>query len=349
MSWQFFLSPLALIYGPIVFLRNKLYDWKVLKTYKMRVPVVSVGNITAGGTGKTPLIHHLVQVCQSKGLNCAVVSRGYRGRVKEPERVDISSLYEAIAKHGDEACMLSWKNPGLAVFTGRDRVLVCRRAIKEVQPDLILADDAFQHRRLGRDLDLLVLDASASLNQYRLLPLGRAREVFSGVCRANLCFLSKVNLAQREKVGRLREKLKLESEQIPVAEVISKTEALRSFDLEKISWRELDSKRCLLLCGIGNPQAFEELVVQSSSLQIVDRLFYRDHFAYTEEDVRTIIERKKSSGADYIISTEKDGVKLVHWSDSLQNLLMVELSVEINDENLEQSKRLSALIDQILI
>ena len=201
------LTPLARTYLKMTQVRNYLYNEGYFKTKEVSCPVVSFGNLTAGGTGKTPLVSHFIQWAQNQEFKVGVVTRGYGGR--------LSYLCQQVKRHsqgawlyGDEPYMLYLKHEDVPIWICTDRVRAAQALWNNHKVDLILADDAFQHRRLKRDMDILILNAMETQDNYQPLPLGRAREDFSEIHRAQAIILNKVNLASEENLIFIKEQLK---------------------------------------------------------------------------------------------------------------------------------------------
>ena len=202
------LAPAALAFAGVAKLRSLLYAQNILPSYDLTVPVVSVGNLTAGGTGKTPVIEALARGLTARGRHPAIVSRGYGGSEVGPARVPAAEDSAASAAHfGDEPTWLARKLASTPVIVGRDRVAAGRWATANCNVDCILADDAFQHRRLRRRYDVVVIDATEPLWHYFPLPMGRAREPLAAIGRARAIVLNKVNLIDAEALAVLRKSL----------------------------------------------------------------------------------------------------------------------------------------------
>jgi len=209
------LSPIlilaALLYAGIMLLRNFLYDLNIFKAIEIEnTKVISIGNITAGGTGKTPITAFLVQALMDHKISCGIISRGYKANYKEASCQVMPELNDAAQIFGDEPTWLAKSLKPVPVWVGKDksRTAQAMMAATEIKPVVIIADDAFQHRRLKRDLDILVIDASVSWFDYLPLPLSRGREDFLlGVRRADIIILNKTNLAQEHRLKKMRSSL----------------------------------------------------------------------------------------------------------------------------------------------
>ena len=198
--------PLSLVYSSVMRARNWSYDSWLKPSPQFSVPVISIGNLTVGGTGKTPFVDHLLQWCRSQNIVAGVISRGYGGNFSGVKRVDAKDNPEKV---GDEPWMLFQRHLQTPIYVCADRVQAARELlIQNPSVNLIIADDAFQHRRLYRDMDIVILDMMESQENYLVLPEGRARESFQGLLRANFVILNKINLAPAEYSLQVKEELK---------------------------------------------------------------------------------------------------------------------------------------------
>ncbi|RMF09436.1 MAG: tetraacyldisaccharide 4'-kinase [Candidatus Neomarinimicrobiota bacterium] len=296
-----FLTPL---YGGSISLRNLLYDSGIKQARAVDLPVLSVGNLTVGGTGKTPVVIALAQELARRGWHPAILSRGYgrtsRGTIQLSTGSGTPS--QSWQDVGDEPYLMALSCPDIPVVVDEDRVRGARYIQTHLEADLVILDDAFQHRRLHRDCDIVLLSAGDSRDRYRLLPGGRLREPLSSLRRAHVIFLTKTNLFPvPPEIRRF-----LASVQKPAFQLEVLTESPRPLETSR---RFTPGKSALLVSGIGDPASFEQ-TVRSLSIEIREHLLFRDHRAYTDADVRRIETAFHRSGADYILTTEKDAVRL---------------------------------------
>jgi tetraacyldisaccharide 4'-kinase len=290
------LWPAGAVYAAAMVIRNKAYDWHWLRTEQVEVPVVSVGNLTLGGTGKTPFVAWLARWFRRQGVRVSIISRGYGA--EEGSR-------------NDEAKALEWALPDVPHLQNPDRVMAAQTAITELETELILLDDAFQHRRLARDVDIVLLDALQPFGFGHVFPRGMLREPLRGIRRAHVVILSRANLVSeecREEIRQVVTKLHpraiwAEIRQQPTAWVnaAGEVQPLDSFHPGKIA----------AFCGIGNPEAFrrtlEGLQVDLNAGEV--RLF-PDHHPYTREDVADLTRWAEQTKAQAVVCTEKDLVKI---------------------------------------
>jgi tetraacyldisaccharide 4'-kinase len=302
--------PLALLFSLIIFVREMLYKKGIFKSFKVKTKVLSVGNLTFGGTGKTPTVDFLIENLKKK-KNIAVLSRGYGRTTKGFYKVGVSDP-KATDLYGDEPCLLAKKHPDVPVFVCEDRVEGCRQIEGLGQFDLIIADDAFQHLKLKRDLDIVVVDATEKKANYQYPPIGRARNSFFYLNRADFVFLTKVNLVREDSLRWIKRKLTKNV----VIEFESRIDGLYSLnnDRQKNDQRlEMFPKEVYLVSGIGKPAGFEDLVKKCFfGVVIKEHFIYKDHHDYTLKDIQKL---KSKIGSGILLTTEKDAVKLKKFSD----------------------------------
>lgn len=335
-----YLKPFSFLYDQIVGLKNSLYEKGVLSVYKPNVPVVSIGNLTVGGTGKTPVTDFCLKDLVAKEKKVAVISRSYRADASSPCRVDVGHPYAA-RYFGDEPVLLAQQNPQVSVFVGPKKWQTAQYAVSENQFDLLIVDDGFQHRKLHRDLNVVILDATENIENYEVLPEGRAREPWSELHRADLLVLTKCNLARAEDLRILEERLPKEIETLYFSYEIKRFK--RADQKVELSVADLKGKNIFLVSAIARPDVFEKMM---GEVGVVSRksLIYRDHHQYTSEDVTHILNEFKKSQADFFVTTEKDVVKLRSLLPDSQVLWGASLEVQ----ELGQKGRLHEIIQQAL-
>ncbi len=326
---------LALIYSGIVRLRNDLFDRGLRNTFRSRLPVISVGNLAVGGTGKTPLVDLLVRHLLQKDLRVAVVSRGYGGTFKG--KVGIVSLGSGnlmtAAEAGDEPCLLARRNPGVRVLVARKRSRAIRRIEAQDLADLVILDDGFQHRQVERDLDLLLLDKSRPFGNGHMLPAGLLREPLSALARADLVCLS--GEGQEGGLPRIS---------APVVKLCARLEdQARGFDGELRPLREMASLRVLAFAGIARPERYFA-ALEGQGITVVKTLALGDHARYDREQLRIINAAAGAAGVDVLLTTEKDAVKLTA-EDFVRPCYSVGLHIAA-DENSPLFQSLDALIEK---
>lgn len=313
------LLPFGWIYGLVGLLRTAGYRSGLLNSYRASVPVVSIGNLAVGGTGKTPVVDYLLGVCFECGLRPAVVSRGYGGTLSDCLGVVCQGqgpeLSAAIC--GDEPHLLARRNPEALIIVARKRALGVQEA-EARGVDIILMDDGFQHLAVQRDIDLVLLDARAPFGNGQPLPTGLLREFRGALSRADMLMLTR-----SDKAGGQIE---------PLPAHWKSRHRLADYgvalDGRRVELSELRGKRVAAFAGIADPDDFFQ-ALEERGLVLMARVGLGDHAAYDAERIDQICQAAKN--VDYFLTTEKDGVKLVADSfpvPCLQLPVMVEVEKE---------------------
>jgi len=317
-----FLDGLSMVYGFAVKMRAVLYNKNILKSGRLSCRVVSVGNITAGGTGKTPVTMHVAQLLRDAGYSTVVISRGYKGRAENCGGIvsDTDTVLMGPEDSGDEPFMMAARLPGVPVLVGKDRLAMGRLAMKRFSPDVIVLDDGFQHRRLFRDMDIVLIDETSFRADMRLLPRGPLREPVSALGRADLIVLTRSSGPSTPAIeilaGLAPGKPVFRSSHAPYVCGVFKDGAFaagadqaddpsgmsRSFEL-------LKKANVFVFSGIANNQAFQDMVA-GMARAVVGEMAFPDHHHYTDADMNAIVGQAEKRSADFLVTTEKDYVKL---------------------------------------
>lgn len=295
------MNPLSAIYGGVVAARNALYDRGVARSQRLQGAVVSVGNLSAGGTGKTPFVLLLGELLKSRGTKFDVLSRGYGRQSRGVLLVDPGGLPQ---QFGDEPLLIARKLQ-VPVIVGEDRYEAGRFAESKFGPQLHLLDDGFQHRALARDFDIVLVTPQDATD--RLLPAGRLREPLRSLRRADAVVLAS---------GAVPDQFPVDGKSV--------WRARRGIVAQNIP------PRPVVFCGIARPQNFA-LQLRAANIEPVAEAFYRDHHAYSEKDVRELLELKEKSEAGGFVTTEKDAVNLGGYLSSLAPLAIVPVKMELAD------------------
>jgi len=298
------LRPLAGLYGAGVRARLGLYSAGFLKTKALPCKVISVGNITAGGTGKTPVTMHIARYLKDKGMAVVILSRGYGGSLKGIGVVsDGNEVLLGPVEAGDEPVLMARTLGDIPVVVGPDRFSAGELAIKKFSPDIIILDDGFQHIRLSRDLNILLIDGAVELSNARLLPAGPLREPLTGLQRADMVLV---------KGGRLQETDRALMRKYNIAEngFVFKAGGLMELSGgEARPVKSLKGKPILAIAAIARPDSFFSLL-RDLGMNVAETMAYTDHHGYNAGDVDAIRLKMKAAGAEALITTGKDGVKL---------------------------------------
>ncbi len=281
-----------------------------------------VGNLTVGGTGKTPFVEHVAGFYRRRDVRVAVLSRGY-GAETGPN---------------DEALVLEENLPDVPHLQGKDRVALARAAIEELESELLVLDDGFQHRRLCRDLDLVLIDATAPWGYGRLLPRGLLREPVSGLRRAHLIALTRCDQVNAADKVRIRCEVKRLAPGTPVIETTHRPVELTGSDGAKEPLERLRGRPVAAFCGVGNPESFRR-TLSDCGANIVAFRPYLDHHAYTRADVDDLRAWARGLPSDcHVVVTQKDLVKLrlTRLGDVPLWALRIRLHVETGADELER-------------
>jgi len=299
------LLPLSWLYGLVIACRNKAFDWGLMRVSDAGVPVISVGNLTAGGTGKTPLVEYIVETCLAKKRKVAVVSRGYKRDSSGVVMVsDGGGVRVDAGRAGDEPMQMARKYPGVVVVVGERRAEAARMALASGKTDLMVMDDGFQHRSLRRDLDILVLDSRKDAFLTPMIPAGERREPTSAVRRARLLAFSRAD----QDTGWWKDHPLVMS--MPAIHYRYRVDRMmRVFpDREQAAgdWRE---RQFFAFSGIGDHEDFLRQL-RGMQARLVGDLRFPDHRKYSPRDVTKIVTGARKKGADALLTTEKDVVRL---------------------------------------
>jgi tetraacyldisaccharide 4'-kinase len=321
------LSAASIPYGIAVRLRNFGYDRGWLPTHRVPAPVVCVGNLTVGGTGKTPFVEYVAGFYRRRDVRVAVLSRGY-GAETGPN---------------DEALVLEENLPDVPHLQGKDRVALARSAIEELESELLVLDDGFQHRRLCRDLDLVLIDATAPWGYGRLLPRGLLRESPCGLRRAHLIALTRCDQVNEADKARLRQEVARLAPGVPVIETTHRPVELVNSAGMTASLETLRDRAVAAFCGVGNPESFRRTLTDCGADVIAFRA-YPDHHAYTRADVDDLRAWARGlPSACQVVVTQKDLVKLrlSRLGDLPLWSLRIRLHVETGADELERRLELA--------
>ena len=308
--------PFSPLYAALMRLRARAYEYGIFKQHRLSVPVVSVGNLTLGGTGKTPIVQYIASQLQGKGYHPAIISRGYGGKARQPINIvsDHKQIYLDAYTAGDEPRLLAENLPGIPVLTGEVRKLPARRAV-QMGADLLILDDGFQHLAIHRDLDLVLFNGDYLAGNSRIFPGGDLREPVTALQRCHGFILTAITAANRERASRFAELLTSRFPNRPVFFADYSPSHLISRQPDGTETEEqhqtVSTLPLLAFCGIARPQAFWDTL---SRIDIHPRATetFKDHHRYTEHDIARLAAAAKRVEARALITTEKDFVKLRH-------------------------------------
>jgi len=326
------LPPLSAIYSVVTRARISGYQRGWFSVSKLAAPVISVGNLTTGGTGKTPLVEWVcIAVARETGKSACVLTRGY-GRANPQSQVVVSDGNKLLASEreaGDEPYLLARNLVGIAsVVSNQDRLAAGEWAIKNLGSEVFVLDDGFQHLRLHRDLDIVTLDATNPWGGGNLLPYGRLREPRAGLSRADCVVVTRTE--QVEDAVSLIESVQRLAGAIPVVTSSMMASGIHSLNGESVNNESLLAQPLAAFCGVGNPEAFFNQLRQESYIPVFTRTF-ADHHNYSQADLNRLIKEAKAHGASGLITTAKDALKLAFLELELP-CYVLEIKISIDDD-----------------
>ncbi len=324
------LTMLSWPYSAIVRLRNHLYSNGLLASHRVGVPVICVGNLTTGGTGKTPLVIWFCRHMQKRQLRCAILTRGYK-----TQKGELS----------DEPALLAAQCGDMPVIVNPDRVAGAAVAMRDHAAEVLIMDDGFQHRRLARDLDVIAIDATLPFGYGRVLPAGLLREPVAGLKRAHAVVLTRCDQVPENTLSGIEEDIRAVNRNLVIARSIHTPIGVRTGQDAEVPLDEMRGMRVFAFCGIGNPQAFFRTVERLGSVLAGSRVF-DDHHRYTPDDLREVHSQAREQQASLVLTTQKDWTKAVRSSmpegDPPLAYLAIDLRITAGDE------ALTSLIDRVL-
>lgn len=317
-------------YRLIVHIRNASYNHRILRSHRVNAIVLCVGNLTTGGTGKTPLVVWLCRHIRERGLACAILTRGYKTRSGEVS---------------DEPALLAAQCPDEPVVVNPDRVAGAAEAIRAPGAHVLVMDDGFQHRRLARDLDIIAIDATVPFGYGRLLPAGLLREPVSGLKRAHAVVLTRCDQVSEDALTRTEAQIRKVNPDLAIAWSIHAPTAIRTTGGAEIPLAQMKGERVFAFCGIGNPQAFFRTIERLGAILAGTRAF-DDHHRYTAEELVALHEEARRQQASLVLTTQKDWTKVVQAGlperDPPLACLTIDLKITAGEE------MLTSLIDRVL-
>lgn len=317
--------PFSLLFSAVVRVRNFLYERGVLHSEQLPLHIISVGNLTVGGTGKTPFVLWLARLLCAQHHRVAILSRGYKGKNTGVTTVGTDGRVQATPEEvGDEAVMLARTFSGV-VLAGRGRVRAARLAQETYGAEVLILDDGFQYRRLGRSLDILLLNAQQ--RETWLLPAGPFREPFTSIHRADLVVVTKGETVQAQQDYaaslHIQEPPPFFANPRPAA-LVHSTHG---------EWQELPlfllaHKKVMVISGIAAPDLFHRFIRETDA-EIIDMMVFPDHHVYTERDWQTMVSASRA--CDFVVTTEKDLVKLEKFPFATDKLVALRIDMEVDD------------------
>jgi tetraacyldisaccharide 4'-kinase len=331
------LLPISLVYGFIISIRNFLYDKKLFKSYRISKPVISIGNISTGGTGKSPFTVFLSGLLINGNYRPAIISRGYKRKSGEIEIVyDGHEIKGTVDKCGDEPVMmagdLSFTYKDFYIVTCKNRIKTSDYVIDKFNPDLIILDDAFQHRKIMRDADIILIDAEDMVNnKFKntfTIPSGNLREYLSNLSGADI-IIQNNKFNNFEKLNKLYKFKK---------DIFILNYRIKGFYDRNNNETDIKGKEVCAFAGIAKPGSFFRKI-KNCGCNIIDEISFRDHNEYDEDDISRI--KMKANKETVYVTTEKDFVKIIEFGDFIKNFNVLFMKIELILD--EQEKFLTLL------
>jgi len=349
-SFGSFLFMVSLVYGGAVKLREALYKNSVLGSKKLPCFVISIGNITVGGTGKTPMTIKVAQIIRRLGYKVAIISRGYKGGAEKTGGIVSNghTIFMEPEKAGDEPFMMAAKLKNIPVVVGQNRCKAGRLAIQEFGPDVIVLDDAFQHLNLKRDIDIVLLDCRRPFGNAHLLPRGILREPISALKRSDAFVLTRfdsasdyIRQAAMDKIESLAPgKPVFRSFHVPnLYKPANDKKSMPCIKLQNFAPGLLYGRRVVAFSGLAGNSDFRR-TVESLKCDLIDFFEFPDHHKYTEMDLQRIIQSSINAQAEFILTTEKDYVRISGETLWPVEIVVVGIELSLGDDE-------SAFIDFI--
>ena len=320
------LIPFKPFYWILISLKNKLYDLNILNTYSLNKPVISLGNLTTGGTGKTPFTIFITKYFIKHGIKVGILSRGYGRKSKGTIVVsDGIKLLNSYKKTGDEPYLIAKKLKNIPIVVDKDRFRGGTYLITKFNPDIIILDDGYQHRSLKRDLNILLINSLDKKNDHKLIPNGKLREPWENFKRANLIIKTKSNLIKKnkfliDKINKTKINTFNSEFHIKISEQFTK-KAFKNINLS--------NKNILTVTAIGDPISFIESI-KKMNCNIIKQINFKDHYNYNQKIWNKIENIVKKFKIDFILTTEKDWVKIEPLVINVP-IIIFELDIIINN------------------
>ncbi len=339
--FQSFLYSLSIAYGSLIKLRETLYKKGVFKAQKLPCPVISVGNITLGGTGKTPMTIYVAELIKRLGYHVVVISRGYKGTAENVGGVvsDGHSVTLGPEQAGDEPFMMAQRLKKIPVVVGKNRYKSGMLAIQKFNPDVLLLDDAFQHLQLKRDLDLVLLDSNAPFGNTYLFPRGTLRETAVSLARGGAVILTRSDIetpALFDQIKKLAPGLPIfSSVHTPyIHKIVSKSQQKDRHERNITFNNDFDifkKKRIFAFSGIARNDDFQR-TLESFECDLAGFIGYPDHYRYSDKELTEILRSATAQSADYIFTTEKDFVRIVQPIQWPIDLVVVGINISFKKD-----------------
>ena len=314
------------IYAFVILLRNQSYNLNILKKYKSNKPIISVGNLTVGGSSKTPMVEHIVNMLKKNNYKPCIVSRGYKRKNKTLKLVIINKNKYDIDDIGDEAFMMSKKLNDVPIIIADNKTVAIDYATKNLDIDVIILDDGFQSIYINRDLDILMVNSLLQEEDYNLFPLGLGREPIRASERSDVIITTKNNLSENFNISLFQKYCNRIIESSAVFSLLDNSLKIESDTIKNM--------KLLPVCGIADPNSFIK-GINNLDINIINPIILKDHHHYSDMDIINFQKIIKNKNCDGIVTTYKDYYKIKKVNQNLK-IFILKMDMKINDKKLQQ-------------
>lgn len=308
----FLLYPLSYLWGKIYQIRRFAYTIGLFNSSELGVPVISVGNLSFGGTGKTPLTIWLTEFLENYNYKVAILTRGYKSQKEKSNAVIKGAVKgnDSVKEYGDEATMMANRLPNASIVIGRNRRQNIQYYFEKIKPNVLILDDGYQHLKISRSVNIVLFDSLMPLERYFTPPLGYLREGMSAIDYADYIILGRTDQTSREKVNRLKEFINSQAtRKIPFAEFRYICNGVYGENYKKMGTDDfLKDKKVVALSAIASPKSFYNMIEHQGGV-IIEKFSFADHHFFTEKDLKVVEEFAQKENA-IVLTTEKDFVKI---------------------------------------
>ena len=341
-----FLKPLSNIWESAYRIRRSIYEYGIIKKQYFRVPILSVGNLTFGGTGKTPLIIWFVKKFEEMGLVPVVITRGYKGNLENASGILRGDQNFRLnpQEYGDEPLLITQHLKSGSVIVGKKRAENLKKYFHEVEPDVVLLDDGFQHIQLYRSFNVVLFDALLPLESYKTAPLGYLREGLTALKDADVILISRADQVDSDKIDNLLDLLRPHHRRdVTIGKIKYVPSGFYNCYYHKvINVEDIQGKNVIAVTAIASPQSFYKMLEQYGAT-ILEKFEYPDHHFFTQEEIDEILISSVKNDA-YIVSSEKDMVKIKRISQE-EKILFMDIQVEFMSGEKEVLSGISKIIN----
>ena len=315
---------ISLIYSILVSVRSGLYNLKILKTYKFDVPIISIGNLTIGGSCKTPMVVHIAKMLKGNQFKPCIISRGYKRKDNHMKLVVVNDDKPSIDEVGDEVYMISKSLPGTPIVIADKKVAAIDYAINNLDVNIIILDDGFQSLSVHRNIDIVMINALLKEKDYNIFPYGMAREKIDSLKRADLIIITKNNLSDNSDISFVT---KHNKNTMGLDIVFSLIE-----DNNTVMQNDLQTLKLIPVCGIADPDSFIR-GINSLGINTVGKKIFSDHHHYSENDIENLKNDIENNSCDGVVTTYKDLYKIKKIHSDIK-IYIIKMDLKMNEDKL---------------